>query len=225
MNVQKSSPQPSSKRINGFSLAELMVVISVIAFLLAMAAPNIFSLMRSSELATQGDMFRNWLTLAQQKALSTNSDVEVRFYKFQDLDNAQPTKEFRAMQFFQYSPEGELVPISEIYTLNDPLIFATSSSKGCNLSSILERGTETTVSDLNRFGGGIQEVSYRSFRFHPDGSTNLNMANSNSDNVQSKNWYITMIEERPESAQTTEIYNYFSVQIDPFNGSIRTFRP
>lgn len=215
----------SRPSVAGFSLAELLVVISVIAFLLAMAAPNIFSLMRSSELATQGDMFRNWLTLAQQKALSTNSDVEVRIYKFQDLDNAQPTAEYRAMQFFQYNPEGELVPISEIYTLNDPLIFGTSSTKGCNLSSILQRGTEKNISDLNSFGAGIQEVSYRSFRFHPDGSTNLNIERASSDNVERKNWYITLIEERPDGAQSGEIYNFFSVQIDPFNGSIRTFRP
>lgn len=203
----------------GFSLAELLVVISVIAFLLAMAAPNIFSLMRSSTLSTQGDMFRNRLTLAQQQALSTNSDVEVRFYKFKDANNAQPTDEYRAMQFFQYNPEGQLVPISETYALEDPLLFSE------DMSSILsERDSEKTFNQSQRLGSGVDSAVYQSFRFLPDGSTDLNMIREGQDNEAKHNWYITMIEERPGQS-TAEVYNYFSIQIDPYNGSLRVFRP
>ncbi len=221
--MKLQSPLPRKIQHRGFSLAELLIVITVIAFLLAMAAPNIFSLMRSNELSTQGDIFHNRLTLAQQQALSTNADVEVRFYKYKDDNNAQPTEEFRAMQFFQYDKEGKLAPISELFILNDPIVFGTGQFNGYSLSSVLtERGTDLQA-DVKRFGSGVSRAVYRSFRFHPDGSTNLNSSSNNSSSVQPI-WHITMVEERP-STQQTQIYNYFSVQIDPFNGSLREYRP
>ncbi|MBU6301133.1 MAG: Verru_Chthon cassette protein D [Verrucomicrobia bacterium] len=211
MNLSRSLRVPRPHR--GWSLAEMLVVITVVGFLLAMAAPNLFSLLRASELSSQGEVMRNWLAQAQQQALATGSDVEVRFYNFHDVSSAQIVDEFRACQYFQYNDQGELAPLVEIYRLNDPVMFSRP------LSSLLDPakpGLSTgTVDAVTYFGTGLEtdRVAYRSFRFRPDGSTDL---------PKNEQWYLTMVADEGASATPR---NFFCIQIDPYNGSVREYRP
>jgi uncharacterized protein (TIGR02596 family) len=211
MNRSLSRREVSSRR--GWSLAEMLVVITVVGFLLAMAAPNLFSLLRASELSSQGEVMRNWLAQAQQQALSTGSDVEVRFYNFHDVASAQIVDEYRACQYFQYNDQGELAPLVEVYRLNDPVMFSRP------LSSLLDPskpGLSTgTVDAVTYFGSGLEvaRVAYRSFRFRPDGSTDL---------PKNEQWYLTMVAD--EGASPTP-RNFFCIQVDPYNGSVREYRP
>ena len=233
-----------SLRNKAFSLMEMLIVISVIAFLLAMTAPSIFSLLQSSQLSGQGAIVLNQLTLAQQTALSSNADVEVRFYKFKDTDNVNFEDRFRAFQFYQYDTYGRLAPISEIFRIQEPVIIHPEPEFS-NLLSATKRNedlsrddkiegleielTEVARDDLRRFAGGIEEVEYISFRFLPDGSTDLPKR------IRPP-WYFTLIEEQFLLAQeaggseqqeggSSAPYNYYCIQIDPFNGSVREFRP
>ena len=213
MNVLPISRKPSRNR--GWSLAEMLVVITVVGFLLAMAAPNLFSLVRASELSSQGEVLRNWLAQAQQQALSTGNDVEVRFYKFHDLANAQIVDEYRACQSFQRNDNGDLVPLVEVYRLNEPTMFSRT------LSTLLDSsrsGMESGSVDAIAFFGSAAEsdtgrVTYRSFRFRPDGSTDL---------PKNEQWYLTLVAD--EGASPTP-KNFFCLQIDPFNGTIRDYQP
>lgn len=218
----KDSPSnPGAQTRRGWSLAEMLVVITVVGFLLAMAAPNLFSLLRASELSSQGEVFRNWLAQAQQQALATGSDVEVRFYEFHDVNNAQIVDEYRACQYFQYNEQGVLVPLVEIYRFNDPVMLSRQ------LSSILDPGrpglTTGTVDAITYFGSGLEteRVKYRSFRFRPDGSTDL-PKNDQGTNTEGGGWYLTMVADEGNAATPR---NFYCVQIDPFNGSIREYRP
>ena len=70
---------------------------SVLGVLLALAAPNLFSLMQASGLSSDGSFIRNKLTQAQQLALSKNADVEVRFFKMADQSAAEIEKRFRGL--------------------------------------------------------------------------------------------------------------------------------
>jgi uncharacterized protein (TIGR02596 family) len=210
----KNSPSTQgASPSRGWSLAEMLVVITVVGFLLAMAAPNLFSLLRASELSSQGEVMRNWLAQAQQQALATGSDVEVRFYKFNDLNNAQVTDEYRACQYFQYDDQGNLVPKVEVYRFNDPVMLSEQ------LSSILDASkpglSNGTVNAVTYFGPGLDDerVPYRSFRFRPDGSTDL---------PKNEQWYVTMVADESNAANPR---NFFCLQIDPYNGSIREYRP
>lgn len=211
MNASFINRPASSNR--GWSLAEMLVVITVVGFLLAMAAPNIFSLVRASELSSQGEVFRNWLSQAQQQALATGSDVEVRFYNFHDLNSGQIVDEFRACQYFQYNDQGELLPLVEVYRLNDPVMFSRQ------LSSLLDPGRQgLSTGTVNRetfFGSGVEgeRVAYRSFRFRPDGSTDL---------PKNEQWFLTMVADEGAS-QTPR--NFYCLQVDPYNGSLREYRP
>jgi len=214
---------------------EMILVIAVVSFLLAMAAPNLFSIMRSSELGSQGDIFRSRLSLAQQTALSTNADVEVRFFKFADLANEETEEEFRAIQFYQYNEEGDLKPISEIFRLNPPLVFS-DNSKYSNLltDSNINKGTVSASDEDSNvtkiFGRGVKNATYRSFRFRPDGSTSLVSIPSGDDGAEitARTWFVTLVEGQFTGAADAigeERPNFFTVQIDPYNGSLREFRP
>lgn len=216
-----ASPINSSRRTStrGFSLAEMLIVITIISFLLAMSAPNLFSLMRSSELSTQGDIFRNQLSLAQQMALSTNADVEVRFFKFADADYGQIKDEFQAMQFYQYDLKGVLEEKSPLLRLNAPVIFSGDQK----YSNVLDRGGEDDNKDglqalarpQEKFGNGVQRATYQAFRFHPDGSTDLPKDKTI--------WHITMMPDQGGDPKNPQ--NFYCLQIDPYNGSLRAYRP
>ncbi len=203
----------STDRRQGWSLAEMLVVITIVGFLLAMSAPNLFSLLRANELSTQGEVMRNWLSQAQQQALSTGSDVEVRFYAFADLANAQTEAEFRACQYFQYDSLGQLQPKSEVYRINDPVLLSRTLSTMLDSS---KRGLSTGTADgVQLFGNDLMQnaVTFRSFRFRPDGSTDL---------PKNEQWYFTLIQDEGGNPQPK---NFFCIQVDPYNGSLREYRP
>lgn len=89
-------PNLGEIRRNGFSLIEMMMVLAVMGLLIAFAAPNLFSLVSSSSLSSEGQLLRNQLTYAQQMAVSKNADVEVRFFRYADSSSARLEEEEQA---------------------------------------------------------------------------------------------------------------------------------
>ena len=161
----------NKKSSYGFSLIEMMIVVVVIAFLLAMTAPTMFSNMRASELSTQGDLLKNRLSLAQQTALSSNSDVEIRFFKYADTSNAEVLPRFRGFRFYQYNELGKLVPVSELFNLTGSVMISDEKTYSTIISEMPEK--DLPPNDLVQFSIGVKEVDYVAFRYLPDGSTTL----------------------------------------------------
>ena len=220
------------KRRGGFSLVEMMIVLGVVGLLLAFAAPNLFSLISSSTLSGEGTVMENQLTLAQQLAVSKSADVEVRFFKFADESAAQIEEAYRGYQMYQYNRVGEMIPITEFYRIRPPVAIHE------DLSTILDReNVEDTEYDTNdgegedgRGGAGTAmvplgsggdkiSVEYVSFRFRPDGSTDLSGRTKDGDT-----WYVTLVQGEG-AMNTTDPDNYVSLQINAYNGQISQFRP
>jgi len=213
MNLQETPGARSGRR--GWSLAEMMVVMTVIGFLLALSAPNLFSLLRASELSTQGEQLRNWLSLAQQQALSTGADVEVRFFRFADLADAQTTPEWRACQFYQYDAAGRLQPSAELMRLKEPVVISSMPALS-TLVDLSRPGLNVGQVEAERlFGKDVDSATadFCSFRFRPDGSTDL------AKNLQ---WYVTLVQDEGDNPAPK---NFFCLQVDPYNGSLREYRP
>jgi len=202
----------------GFSLIEMLVVVSVVGLLLAFAAPQLFSLVQSTSLTSEGNFLRNKLSQAQQIALSQNTDVEVRFFKMKDPGNAETELAYRGFQFFRYNQYGQLLPVSEFFrvkppiVINEPLSTLVKNSGNDDKYLSPSRGTALipVLSDQETF-------QYTSFRFRPDGSTDL-PGRSGTDT-----WYITLVKGLPDQASAPD--NYFTVQLDPFNGRVTSYRP
>lgn len=202
----------NSKR--GFSLVELLIVVSVIGILLAIAAPNVFSLLNAHTLTGEGTLLRNKLTLAQQMALAKNSDVEVRFFKMEEEGSAGGRGSYRAFQLFMYNELGEMNPITDLFRVKPPAFLNE------NMSTLL--GAGSTAEGRYEVNEGSRKVSreFVGFRFKPDGSTDLDIYAPSGDT-----WYLVLIQGEENLGGSTLPKNYFVVQVDPFNGRVTEFRP
>lgn len=230
MKIRRCRSIDSGVGIGGFSLIEVLIVLGIVGLLLAFAAPNLFSLIGSSSLTGEGTLLENQLTLAQQQAISKSADVEVRFYKFMDESAAQSEEAFRAFQLFQFNPEGELIPISSFFRIRPPTAVHE------NLSTLLDprrsRGSQKDrdygfISPREGIGeapagpGGIlRRTNYVSFRFRPDGSTDLPFRSGDTRDT----WYITLVQGEG-ALQSSSPDNYVCLQVNPYNGQVIQYRP
>lgn len=208
----------------GFSLIEMLIVLTVLGVLFAVAAPNLFTLMQASSLTSEGSLVRNKLTQAQQMALSRNSDVEVRFFKMADESAGELEERFRGFQFFQYDSEGKLAPVSRFFRIRPPVVISEGNSTLLNVGANMDKeGKEygflspTSAEGEVPVGDSIKKVKYVAFRFRPDGSTDLPGRAGGGDT-----WYLTLTQ--GEGVENLE-GNYFVVQLDPFNGRVGVYRP
>ncbi len=220
---------PSPSKRSAFSLIELMVVLAVVGLLLAFAAPNLFSLISANTLTGEGTLLRNQFTYAQQIAVSKSADVEVRFFKVKDSDSARTEESFGAYQLFQYNQDGDMAPVSTLFRIRAPVAINE------RLSPLLDPSANSSSAKDRKFGyaapttghhdvptgrgGDIVSTEYVSFRFRPDGSTDLPNRSKGGDT-----WYITLVQgegaieaERPS--------NFVCLQVNPYNGQIGEFRP
>jgi prepilin-type N-terminal cleavage/methylation domain-containing protein len=69
--------QPKPKNKPGFSLIELIVVITIIAILAALVVPNLMQQVPRSRLNTETQRFANFLRQARQKAANTQKPIRV----------------------------------------------------------------------------------------------------------------------------------------------------
>ncbi len=226
LNDMKTVPRFSR---SAFSLIELMVVLGVVGLLLAFAAPNLLSLISSTSLTGEGQVLRNQLTYAQQIAISKSADVEVRFFKMPDFANARTEESFRGFQLYQYNVNGELAPISTFFRIRTPVAIHE------NLSTLLDARANGASAQEKRFGfsapnqgrgqapsgqgGSLQDTEFVSFRFRPDGSTDLPNRTGSGDT-----WYITLVQGEG-AIQSSQPDNYLCLQVNPYNGQVSEFRP
>ncbi|MCB1228624.1 MAG: Verru_Chthon cassette protein D [Verrucomicrobiae bacterium] len=212
-------------RKDGFSLVEMLIVLTVLGILMALAAPNLFTLMQSSTLSSEGNLVRNKLAQAQQLALSKNSDIEVRFFEMADPSAAEQEDEFRGFQFFQFNDLGKLMPISKFYRIKPPVVISKEQSTLLNPGSNKDaEGKEYGFLSPSEgtypvpVGDDQIDATYISFRFRPDGSTDL-PGRTGSDDT----WYLTLLQgDNPRGELPA---NYYIVQLDAFNGRVSVFRP
>ncbi len=221
------------KKNGGFSLVEMLLVLTVVGIILAFATPNVFSLMRSRTLTSEGALLRNQLTFAQQIAVSKNADVEVRFFRWEN-DGLREGGGFGGYQLYQYDPDGVLAPISTFFRVREPtvisskwstLLIPVNVSRDDRLHGFSSPRVDKAPAPTG-FGGGIENTEYVSFRFRPDGSTDL--ANKSTDALSRRHdtWYITLTEGENADREGAEPEgNYICLQVNPFNGAVTEFRP
>jgi len=210
-----------------FSLIEMMIILGLVGLLMAFAAPNLFSLIGASSLSGEGALVENQLSLAQQLAISKSADVEVRFFRLADESAAQTDEAFRAFQIFQFNNLGEMEPVSAFFRIRPPVAIHEQ------LSTILKSGAASSEDRKFGFdsprrgsynapagpGGSLVTTDYVSFRYRPDGSTDLPFRAGEKDT-----WYLTLVQGEGAN-QDNDPDNYFCLQINPYNGAVQQFRP
>lgn len=211
MEHLKSESTPSARKAGGFSLIEILAVLTIISILLSMSVMGINNIADSTDLTNGGDQIVNHLVQARQRALSDNAHVEVRFYPPPENASTKQWMVVMARQGLEDSPTALRQPLilSESIAISESNVFST-------LIAMREPHQDET---LMRTPSGT-ERKYFSFKFHPNGSTNLPLT-PNGDT-----WHLTAISRKYiETAEEVLPNNFYTIRVDPFTGSVRSFRP
>jgi len=126
--AKRSSHTAGRKVLGGFSLIELMTVLVIIAILSAFAIPTISVVMAGTQMTTSSQMLGDQISLARQTALSSNHNVEVRFYQFADPnmpgETTPSTGKYRAIQAFEILDSGSAMALGKVQHIAASIIIA-----------------------------------------------------------------------------------------------------
>ena len=187
-----------------------MLVIAIIGVLTASVAPSVIPLLGSSRLTVGTRTAVDQLGLARQIALTKNQSVYVRLYKTPDQSNSA-SMHYRAFQLFSVSGTSGYVPLGKIVQLPTNIIV----DGGQTLSSMIDPSRE--IAGTTSLPGIGSNYKYVMFQFFPDGSTDLARSKAP--------WFLTFHELKYGDSLSRLPANYSTVQIDPYNGNIATYRP
>jgi uncharacterized protein (TIGR02596 family) len=197
----------------GFSLVELLVVIAVIAVVMAFSMASFSTFSGATLLKRTGDHLIGFLAQARQDAIAGNSHVEVRFYQPRDLDAFDPQWSVLTVRENQ---DGTHRAVGSPYHFPDGLILNQSEALSSLIGGLVKQpDTENLIT-----ASSSEPRFYTSFRFYSNGSTNLPVT-SNGDT-----WHITlMVSNNGNGSEPEPPSNFFTIKVDPFTGTVRTFRP
>jgi uncharacterized protein (TIGR02596 family) len=203
---------PPASPARAFSLVELLTVLAIIAVIAVLATPALTQTLRAHQLTTTGQQVVDQLNLARQTAQSRNAPVEVRYYKlpaFREAATAAPAV-YRAMQSFLVQESGA-TPIGKPLFFPSPVLVSPNLSESAFLFST-NHPEQTPAADSPLPGYGAN-YRYRAFRYSPNGSASV----LNSEN------FVTLVLERDKNLG--EGANFFTVQVAPMSGGVRSYRP
>lgn len=211
-------PTPSCRMKAGFSLVELLVVVAVVVVITGLAVPAFNSISRSSGVALAGDMVMGQLALARQAALARNRPVEVRFYRIADPDG-DGSMEYRALQLFEVLPDGNYTPLGRVERLPGRVIISETSGLSTLISSLADDTTNYGMPSPLPAIPALGSYTGLAFRILPNGSTDLPAFPASEES-----FHMTL-HTKTEPIENGRPINFVTVQIDPINGSLRSFRP
>ncbi len=200
-------------------MVELLAVILIMVILLALVLPATSSLMRSMNIGRAASLVTDEFNFARQTALARNCDVEVRLYLLPSSLNKE-VNQYRALRTFLADgvDPSKSVPLSRIKYLPDPIVFA----KDAAFSTLLDYGNPSRYGlvHTNETLPGGATAEYVSFLFRANGGTSLKPVSP-----PVGNWYLTLRAENAPAAANGLPVNYFTAQIDPVTGRVRSYRP
>jgi uncharacterized protein (TIGR02596 family) len=223
--------QSPSRSLRAFTLVELIVVVGIMALIIAAVAPGLTEVIRAARLTSAGDQVLGRISLAQQQALSLNSPVELRFYSYEEALSGTGTPAIRGMQLIELLNDAATANIGEetaeeVLTqrrLNEPVFLETG------MTNLVEDSADQAVQFPR------ENARYSALIFYPDGGFRLRgTAGANSGTAAETNAtvpnlaqsFFTIAESRDLQSSPGEAPpNYYCIQLDPYTGKARTYRP
>lgn len=211
------------RRSSAFTLVEMLAVMGVIIVMLAVVVPAIGHALRGSNLTQSGEIVGDQLVLARQTATTSNRTVQVRFYQLpiSSVNNGtgENTKNYGAMQILRMEENGVATPITKIEALRQGVIFAPSSKHS---TLITPPSGLLSVSGKDKLPAyGNQDCAYVGFQFLPNGSTDLDPTVA----ASVGGWYLTLVEANLPVPADKAPTNFYTLRVEPLDGSVRLFRP
>lgn len=207
----KNPPQKINRVANAFTLVELMVVITIIVIVSAFATPAVTTILRGNKIARAGTTIAQELSRARQQALTHNRKTEVRFYKFTDPRTPAAENAYRGVQIFKTELDGTKIAIGNMKTLPEGVVMNETAGLSPLIANTLPlSGTKPKIPHVDT------AYTAQVLEFLPDGSTALDPANK---------WFVTVHNEIDGASASTAPDNFYTVQIDPLLGTLRSHRP
>ena len=208
-----NTPPPLAlRKRSGFTLVEIIVVITVISLMLALAGMGVAQSLTAQRLSGAAQALKASLNHASLLAQKENRPVQVRFYKFASVENpASP--QFRATQMAVLTGVDDSgTPIyrfiTEVGQLPSGIILSANPDHN-TIAALPEQSPHLTDP---QFQGAA--YTYCSYEVRPDGSTTLPRTGPG---------VITLVVEDQSPNGTTLPDNYRSVTLDPFNARARMY--
>jgi len=185
----------------GFSLIELLTVITIIAILTSLGAVAFSNIASGRNVAISGNIIMDQMALAQQTATAKNARVRWQILSVPDTRNGDPAA-FRLTRLQIFVPKSrawlDIAPAK---------LLPLSVQAVTNLSTLLTNEI-VSVTDLTYDGRTGSNTPARSIVFFGDGLTDLNPNDRSS---------LTLRDVRNTN-------NFLTLQIDPVSGRLRTFQ-
>ena len=201
------------RSFQAFTLLEVLTVVTIIVLLLALMTPPLMSVLDANRLTESGQSLLYRISQAKQMALTSNRPVELRFFKYAD-DNG--VEGFHAAQLFFYDQEAnKLEPIESPVYFNIGVMIPDSP-----IAPLLASGADPSADVLRaeREPFRSRDAEYRKIIFYPNGSTSIA--------APLREAYVTLCSTRTDIADAaTPPSNYYTIQVDPINGSTKAYRP
>jgi uncharacterized protein (TIGR02596 family) len=210
--------------LSAFTLTELLVVITIIVIMASLMGPTLSSAVRGTALTQGADKVIGVLSLARQTAITKGQTVEVRFYAYVDPETPGDTSQYHALQAFSIDDAtGRASPLIKAQTLPQTVVMTTNSFGGYPASSLLSASLVNASAPSQLSIPRVKNnYTCSSFSFLRSGTTSL-LVSGNDTNV----WSVTVVNaiDLLGAGASKLPANYTTVTVDPYNGSIKTFRP
>ena len=243
----------SAQRPSAFTLIELLVVMGIIVLMGALVVPAVSGSLKGSGLTQASQTLLAAMNNAQQTAIARGQTMELRLFLTPDPysptsgttnagSSAQSSWQIHGVQLYarQTNPAGtgnatvKYVPVTKLEFFPSGIVVDRGTGNlATTLSSICDSTYNTDSSHFVQSSSSTDYLhpvlprvslsySYYIVRFRADGSTSLD---------PNKSWFLTVHGSVPNSPPgttdqlTSPPSNFFTVELDPVQGSTRTFRP
>jgi len=221
MNAAQSRISSAStldaKGSRAFSLLELLIVMTIIVIMASLMGPTLNSALRGTALTQATDKVLGVLSIAHQTAITKAQTVEVRLYSYVNPETPGDTGQGHAIQAFSVDDNGVYTPLMKAQILPNTVIIATNSTLSTLMA--LTNSSAPTAYAIPRVSNNY---SCSSFQYYRSGATSL--ASSSQPTTVWGITVVNMIDMMGANASTLPV-NYATVVIDPYNGSLKTYRP
>lgn len=222
-----------------FTLVETLVVVSIIVLILAMTGPTLLRTMQANKLTSAGDSLLGAITEAQQLAVTLNTPIELRFYRY-----TLAPDQFQAHHSYQLfkvtTPSegvGAGVAFQELFSaLSAPVRLPQGIIIPLDeeISPLLQGDGFPDSTDAKPNGNsGVAKATFVALRFMTDGTCRrVTQVSSNENELSTLLYqplnqsYFTLAGNIGQQLTVSKLpKNFFTIQIDPFNSKARTYRP
>ena len=209
---------------HSFTLVELLVVIAIGAILAVLSAGAYSKIVRSTTVSTSSQMLTGALDFARQTAITRNADVEFRLYELPDANGSSTTPtEFRGFQTFLIA-DGTTNALTKATYLPNPAVISQTAA----VSSVIALGAQPA----NAYGSQpipVYNLNYMavSFRFSPTGGLEAPTASQTA--PPNNSWFMSLVllndPNNTTGGNPALPANFATIQLDPFSGRAKVFRP